>query len=157
MENISNDFILTLFNLDNKNIDELKVAHQFDGVYVHVKLSASEHVCLVCGCLTSKTHSYTNRKITHSILNNNPCYINYRTRRYICHECSKTFYEHNPFTTKGMKISLATVYNVLNDLKKANETFSAVAQRYNISPLQLHIYLTDTSMSQEESFLNVYV
>ena len=134
MENISNDFILTLFNLDNKNIDELKVTHQFDGIHVHVKLSASEHVCPVCGCLTSKTHSYTNRKITHSILNNNPCYINYRARRYICHECSKTFYEHNPFTTEGMKISLATVYNVLNDLKKSNETFSAVAQRYNISP-----------------------
>lgn len=134
MENISNEFILTLFNLDNKNIDELKVTHQFDGVHVHVKLSASEHVCPVCGCLTSKTHSYTNRKITHSILNNNPCYINYRARRYICHECSKTFYEHNPFTTEGMKISLVTVYNVLNDLKKANETFTAVAQRYNISP-----------------------
>lgn len=134
MKNVNNEFILTLFNLDNKNIDELKVTHQFDGVHVHVKLSVSEHVCPVCGCLTSKTHSYTNKKITHSILNNNPCYINYRARRYICHECSKTFYEHNPFTTEGMKISLTTVYNVLNDLKKANETFTAVAQRYNISP-----------------------
>ena len=33
-----------------------------------------------------------------------------------------------------MKISLTTVYNVLNDLKKPNETFTAVAHRYHISP-----------------------
>lgn len=134
MENINNDYIIRLFNLENKDIDEISVSHQFDGVHVHVKLSASEHACPVCGTATTKTHSYTNKRITHSILNQIPCYINYKARRYICPECSKTFYEHNPFTTDGMKISLTTVYNVLNDLKKANETFSAVAQRHNISP-----------------------
>lgn len=33
-----------------------------------------------------------------------------------------------------MKISLATVYNVLKDLKSFHETFASVAARYNISP-----------------------
>lgn len=134
METNINEYILKLFNLENKNIDEFNVYHQFDGVHVYVRLSVCDHVCPVCGTVSSKTHSYTGKVITHSILNGTPCYINYKARRYICPECSKTFYEHNPFTTDGMKISLTTVYNVLNDLKKPNETFSAVAQRNNISP-----------------------
>ena len=45
----------------------------------------------------------------------------------------ETYYEHNPFVFKSMKISALTVYNILNDLKKYNETFSSVAKRYYIS------------------------
>ena len=45
----------------------------------------------------------------------------------------KTYYEHNPFVFRSMKISALTVYNILNDLKKYNETFSSVAKRYYIS------------------------
>ena len=134
MESITNDYILKLFNLDNRKISSIEVHHQFDGVHVHVLLAVEPYRCPVCGTETSKTHSYTHKKITHSILSGIPCFINYKARRYICPECSKTFYEHNPFTTEGMKISLTTVYNVLNDLKKPNETFTAVAHRYHISP-----------------------
>ena len=134
MESINNDYILKLFNLDNRKISSIEVHHQFDGVHVHVLLAVEPYRCPVCGTETSKTHSYTHKKITHSILSGIPCFINYKARRYICPECSKTFYEHNPFTTEGMKISLTTVYNVLNDLKKPNETFTAVAHRYHISP-----------------------
>lgn len=35
--------------------------------------------------------------------------------------------EHNPFTVAGSRISLATVYNILEDLRKPNVTFSDVA------------------------------
>lgn len=34
-----------------------------------------------------------------------------------CPVCGKTYYEHNPFVFKSMKISALTVYNILNDLK----------------------------------------
>lgn len=51
----------------------------------------------------------------------------------LCVACKKTFYEHNPFTFPGMKVSLLTVYNVLNDLKSCNETFTSIAKRHNIS------------------------
>lgn len=50
-----------------------------------------------------------------------------------CPVCGKTYYEHNPFVFKSMKISALTVYNILNDLKNYNETFSSVAKRYYIS------------------------
>ena len=83
MESINNDYILKLFNLDNRKISSIEVHHQFDGVHVHVLLAVEPYRCPVCGTETSKTHSYTHKKITHSILSGIPCFINYKARRYI--------------------------------------------------------------------------
>ena len=60
------------------------------------------------------------------------CYIIYHARRYQCPPLQKTFYENNPFTFGG-KLSVATVFNVLRDLKSPNATFTDVARRYSIS------------------------
>ena len=58
MESINNDYILKLFNLDNRKISSIEVHHQFDGVHVHVLLAVEPYRCPVCGTETSKTHSY---------------------------------------------------------------------------------------------------
>lgn len=131
---IDDNYILKLFNIDHKPIDYIKVKRFIDGIYVKIQLSCETQKCPVCGTETSLVNNYVNKKITHSILNGIPCYIDYHARRHKCPACDKTFYEPNPFTVKGMKISLVTVYNVLKDLKNFNETFTSVAKRYNISP-----------------------
>lgn len=131
---IDSTYIMKLFNLEDKIIKHINVIHQFDGVHVSVELETVASQCPVCGHETSKVNNYVKKKITHSVLNSIPCYIDYRARRFKCPKCGKTFYENNPFTIQGMKISLATVYNVLRDLKSFNETFKSVATRYNISP-----------------------
>ena len=41
--------------------------------------------------------------------------------------------ESNPFTVAGSRISLATVYNILEDLRKPSMTFRDVAERYHVS------------------------
>lgn len=128
-----NHDILRLFNLDGKKIENFFVSHKEDGVYVDVKLALTEHCCPVCQTPTNLVKGYTTKQITHSALTSTPCFITYRARRMLCPACNKTFYEHNPFTFTGMKISLLTVYNVLNDLKSTTETFSSVANRNNIS------------------------
>lgn len=63
MESINNDYILKLFNLDNRKISSIEVHHQFDGVHVHVLLAVEPYRCPVCGTETSKTHSYTHRRL----------------------------------------------------------------------------------------------
>lgn len=125
--------ILRLFNLDGKKIENFFVSHKENGVYVSIKLALTEHCCPVCQTPTTLVKGYTTKQITHSALSSTPCFITYRARRMLCPACNKTFYEHNPFTFTGMKISLLTVYNVLNDLKNTTETFSSVASRNNIS------------------------
>ena len=49
MESINNDYILKLFNLDNRKISSIEVHHQFDGVHVHVLLAVEPYRCPVCG------------------------------------------------------------------------------------------------------------
>lgn len=62
MESINNDYILKLFNLDNRKISSIEVHHQFDGVHVHVLLAVEPYRCPVCGTETSKLiHIHTRR------------------------------------------------------------------------------------------------
>jgi len=126
-------FVLKLFNLDGKNVEHFHIRHSDNDVHVSITLSLQEHTCPICGSSTSSIKGYTTKKITHSALNGTHCYISYRARRMLCVACKKTFYEHNPFTFSGMKVSLLTVYNVLSDLKSCNETFTSIAKRHNIS------------------------
>lgn len=126
--------VLELFNLNDKDIKSVNIHHSYKGINLEVTLEPRPTACPVCGTATAKINNYVTRAITHSVLNHVPCYIKYHARRYKCPCCNKTFYENNPFTFKGMKVSLMTVYNVLNDLKLPNETFHSAAKRYYVSP-----------------------
>lgn len=131
---LSDTYLLQLFNLQRENVDSITIAHKSDAIYATIKLNVAEHACPVCNDKTITIKDYTTKKIVHSLVTNTACYILYKARRYQCSSCGKTFYERNPFVHKNMKISALTVSNVLRDLKKANETFTSVSQRYHISP-----------------------
>ena len=111
----------------------MNIYNDGEGLTIDVELNSKPHKCPVCSTETSRIKGYQNKIIRHSILNNTPCIIDYRARRYICPLCGKTFFENNPFTNKGSRLSVATVYNVLADLKNPALTFSYVASKYHIS------------------------
>lgn len=125
--------LLKLFNLDDKPIETFECHHKGNELHIHVQLSAQEQTCPVCHLKTKRIKGYVKKKITHSVITTEPCYIIYNARRYVC-TCGKTFYENNPFTCEGMKISLQTVYKILEDLRNPSTTFTEVAARYNVSP-----------------------
>lgn len=131
---LSDSYLLQLFNLQRENVESIDLVHKSDGLYATIKLVKEPQVCPVCQFKTTTVKDYTTKKIIHSLTTHTPCFIHYRARRYKCPVCNKTFYEHNPFAYKNMKISSLTVYNVLSDLKKATETFKTVSDRYHISP-----------------------
>lgn len=128
-----NDF-LAAFDLDRANIKMIDIYHEDGTLIIYLELNAQIHTCPVCQSPTDKVKGYHLKKIKHSILNPVPCIIHYRARRYVCPVCGKTFYEHNPISFQGLKISAATVYNVLQELKRPEATFTYVAHKYNISP-----------------------
>lgn len=76
---------------------------------------------------------YYKRKITHSIFNTNSCVINYNCRRLKCKDCGNTFIENNPFTVSNQRISNATILQVLKDCKRANYTFTSIAEKNHLS------------------------
>lgn len=111
--------------------------------------------------MTKKIKDYKEKKITHSVLSVTNCYIIYKSRRYQCLHCKKTFYENNPFTFGG-KFSVVTVSNVLKDLKSPNETFTDVAKRHNISPTSAinifdrHVHISRRPLPECVAFDEVY-
>ena len=119
---IAENDILKFFNLEKDDIQEFRITHQSDGIYICIRLNVKYHQCPVCGQMTDKIKDYSQKKIIHSVLNYSQCFIIYEARRYRCPHCHKTFFEHNPFVFGSSRISVATVSNILRDLKLPNET-----------------------------------
>lgn len=130
---IAENDIMKFFNLEKHDIQDFSITHAKDGVLLHVRLNAKPHVCPVCRQKSQRVKDYVKKKITHSVLNGEKCYIIYDARRYQCPHCKKIFYETNPFTIGNSRLSIATVYNILRDLKLPTETFTSVANKYGVS------------------------
>lgn len=131
---LNDTYILQLFNLQRESIESIAIAHKNNAMYVTIKLLRRQHPCPTCSCPTSVVKDYTQKKILHSLVSQTPCYILYQARRYVCKACGKTFYEHNPFSHRNRKISVLSVSNILQDLKKPTETFASVSERFHVSP-----------------------
>lgn len=131
---LSDTHILNLFNLSHDRVDAIDIHHDAGTLVATIQLIRQEECCPTCNFPTTSIKGYTNKTIIHSISTQVPCLIQYRARRYLCPACRKTFYEKNPFSHKNMKLSAATVYAILNELKQPTETFSTVATRYHVSP-----------------------
>lgn len=165
MDNLTseNQFILDLFNLDQKDVKSIRFSKIADN-YSQIDVTLEPHYpqCPECGFNKPKIKNYVPKKINHSVLDNRKTVILYNARRYVCPICGRTYYELNPFVFRSMKISADVVMNVLQELKDFNETFSSVARRYNISPTSVcsifdqHVQLSRTKLPEVLSVDEVY-
>lgn len=130
---IAENDILKFFNIEKNDIQNFCITRKPDGICIEITLNQKYHQCPICGHMTQKIKDYSERKIIHSVLSVCDCYIIYRARRYQCPHCKKTFLENNPFAFGSSRVSIATVSNILRDLKSPNETFTSVAKRYDLS------------------------
>lgn len=159
---LNNNEILKCLGLDHADIDTLEVYHEPEGLVIELTLNPREQECPVCSSPTSRIKGYQMKVIRHSIFNQTGCIIRYRARRYICPACRKTFYESNPFAYKGSTISLATVFNVLEDLRNPSVTFTMAANKHNISPSSVaaifdrHVSIPRRPLSECISFDETY-
>jgi transposase len=153
---------LAAFDLDRADIKDISIYHENNGLTINITLNIKEHRCPICNTATTKVKGYQNKSIRHSILNPVPCVIHYRARRYICPICGKTFYEDNPFVFESQKISVATVYNVLQELKRPEATFKYVGAKFNLSPSSVanifdkHIVIERRTLPECISFDETY-
>lgn len=127
-------FVLQLFNLEEADVKSVEYIRAGNNAIIDITLNSNPQPCPECGFDSPKIKNYVLKKIVHSSLADRSCTLHYHARRYICPVCKKTYYEHNPFVFKSMKISIGTIRIVLDDLKDYNETFASVAHRNHISP-----------------------
>ena len=131
---LSKSDILSFFNLEDENIEDISLTNRDNLFIATVSLCPDYPPCPSCGFERVKIKDYTTKKINHSIFTDRECLINYKARRYRCPICKRSYYEHNPFTFRSSKISALTVQNILRDLKNPSDTFASVARRYHVSP-----------------------
>ena len=126
--------IIELLNLKEKDVENLDVINEKDNsISFYIKLKRKVEYCPACGSLEIKIESYKTRKIKHPILNDIPCNIKYKCRRYKCKICGRTFYEKNTFVDENSNISKYTKLRILESLKDKRKTFTSIAHECNVS------------------------
>lgn len=127
------NFITKLLNIKPSDLLSVMSSSAKDGsIILKVRLKPKECYCHICN-IPGKTHGYYQRKLTHSTLFNRQCIIIYEQRRYKCSECGSTFSERNPFIDTSERVTYETKINVLKDLKQPENTYTSIAQKYNLS------------------------
>ena len=155
-------FVLQLFGLEKEDVQSVSYVPAGKTTIIDITLVSHPIPCPNCSYDSPKIKNYVLKKITHSQLTDRSCTLHYHARRYICPVCGRTYYERNPFVFKSMKISIKTVYNILEDLKDYNETFSSVAKRYYISPTSAasifdsHVQVNRKTLPKMINFDEVY-
>lgn len=130
---IYDDFIIRVLNIDAESILDVKATNDGDGnLNIEVKIKCSDVKCPICNGNVI-VHGYNQKKITHSIFNNKGCIILFNQIRFKCKKCNLTFSQNNPFAKRNEKISHETKLNILNDLKRAANTYSYVGIKNGVT------------------------
>ena len=127
-------FTTDILNIKSEYLEEITTLNKSDNtIVIKLKIKDSkENVCPICK-RKGKIHGYYPRKLIHSTLANRKCIIVYSQRRFKCDSCESTYHETNPFINTKENLSYETKINVLKDLKHVDNTYTAVAIRYNLS------------------------
>ncbi len=97
---------------------------------VFIKLKNKPTQCPVCQSSKRSIKDYRNRQINHALFTSMQCILIYRIRRYQCQTCFKNYDEDNPFIPPNKRLSTLTIIQILKDLKRVNETYTSIANRY---------------------------
>ncbi len=127
-------FITDILNINETDAESITSIQQSDGsIIIKVRLKPVEDItCPYCNGPVIK-NGFVSRKLTHSTLVNRKCTLIFQRRRYICQSCECSFSEKNPFINTSESLTIETKINVLKDLKFVTNTYSAVADRFNLS------------------------
>ncbi len=138
--NLDPSFVTALFNLDLSEVESLITRTDADRVTYEIQLKRKPITCPYCGG-PMIGHGHKVKKIDHPALLNRNGVILYHANRYICKQCAKTTFEHNPFSLPGFNSSILLLQNAMQRLGNLNYTLDMISKELNISPTQLNTYL----------------
>lgn len=122
--------IINLLGIQENLVKNIERGQNFINIYVETK--PKEHICPCCKSKTKYVHDYRTQKIQHISIGHITSYVILKKRRYVCHNCSKRFYEHYDFLQKNFRKSNTLFDNVVEDLKKL-KNIKTIAEDNHIS------------------------
>ncbi len=108
--------IINLLVIQEKLVKNIQRGQNFINIYVET--NPKVHICPCCKSKTKYVHDYHTQKIQHISIGHIESHIILKKRRYVCHTCSKRFYEHYDFLQKNFRKSNILFHNVVDDLKQ---------------------------------------
>ena len=141
------NFITNLLNINENEIEDLKVVSLPLETQFHITLFPTFPSCPYCGG-TVQGHGHTKpKRINHPVLTDRKTSVFFRNNRYLCNDCGRTFSGKNPFTFSTFKNSIFLLDRVMKQLKNLNYTYLMIAQSNHISVTQVQLYF--------DSFINI--
>ena len=134
------DFITTLLNVSEQDIECCDVSKIDNVIHYTITLKRERLSCPYCGDIAIG-HGHKKKIINSPALREYKCVIDYKANRYLCKSCSKTFLEENRFAFKGFNSSYLMLRSVMILLGNLNYTLDMISKQLNISPTQINRYL----------------
>jgi len=133
----NNDFITTLLNIRDSDLEYCFVSVEDDKTFYNVQLKRKILQCPYCHC---ETIGYGHRKKTiyHPVLRDTNGYIKYTANRYRCKSCGKISLEPNPFAFSEFNSSYLLLDEVMKKLKNLNYNLEMISEELNISTTQIN-------------------
>lgn len=119
--------------LGTQGVKYISTEESGDELTISVEMPRKEHVCPRCRSVTDTVHDYRHQMIKAGSINHKHVSIDYRKRRYVCHECGKRFIEENGFVGRYQRMAMAVIANIVNSLRD-QVTFTHVAKENHVSP-----------------------
>lgn len=135
-----NNFIITILNLNQSDVEKCDVKVIDDTVTYEIKLKRKDMYCDYCGNRMIG-HGVKKRKISHPNIRGFNGVIYHIANRYICKCCNKTKLENNPFTFNGFTNSYFKIREVMSKLKKLDNTLEKISEELHISTTQINNYI----------------
>lgn len=132
-ENSIEGRILEKYGLSPQDAQFMTTVRTGQLTLVTIQLVAQYPPCPDCGNHHPHILNYSNRKINMDLVIGDECRLIYRQRRYHCPHCGRSYKEGSPFTFKTQRLSKEKVLQILDELKHHTETFSSVANKFNVS------------------------
>lgn len=110
-----------------------EVVKENDVIHHYITLKVIPIACPKCHSSDHSIKEYKPRVIKNAAIQSISEVIHYRARRYVCKNCSCTFYEHNPFSPPAHRISTLVKTEVLKALRNPRVTYTDAASSFHIS------------------------
>lgn len=136
----NNDFITSLLNIRESDLENFFVSSKDGNTFYNVTLKRRSLPCPYCHG-ESIGYGHKSKTISHPILRDSNGYIKYNANRYLCKSCNRIFMERNPFTFSKFNSSYLLLQETMNKLKNLNYTLDMISKELNISTTQINNYL----------------
>lgn len=134
------NLITSLLNITESDLENFNTRIQDNTTIYDVTLVRKSKNCPYCNNLMIG-HGHKIRIINHPVLRETNGMIMYHANRYICKQCGKTAFEHNPFSFSNFNSSFLLQREVMKKLSNLNFTLDSISKELNISTTQINKYI----------------